>query len=333
MSGGGGNQTSTTKVTYSPQEQQARDKIAQAAEGSFDVSRAWTPYAGALPTPASASTRASWDMANNASAKIVNANNQTQNTNTDIMRNATNVGANPHLQGAMDAATRPMVEQFMAPGGALSAIRQGSVQNNTVGGSRQGIAEGMALQGLQRNVLDTRSGMASDAYYKGLEAQEGAIKNQAMLNMMHQMPSQIQGQVGAQYEGYQQNRENYMAAARDWDQNYHWKPLENFANIVYGGSNGTTQSTQSVPKTDNTGQIIGSLGTAAMMAMMMSSDVRLKSHIQRIGTHAKGFGIYLYKIFDKWQVGVLAQEVRKILPGAVHVDRNGYYVVDYGSLG
>lgn len=332
MSSGGGNQTSTTKVTYSPQEQQARDRIALGAESAFNSTSGWTPYGGAKPVGPSKDTYGGWGDTLGAADLIKNQNQTTQQANNWAMNNAAMAETNPYLRSAMDAATRPMVDKFMAPGGALSAIRNGAVESGGMGGSRQGIAEGIAIKGLNQSVLDTRSRMASDGYYKGLEAQEAAIKNQTMLNMMHQMPGQLKGQVGAQWEGYAQNSENYNAAARDWDRNYQWKPLENFANVIYGGSNGTTQTTQSVPKTDNTGQIVGALGTAAMMAMMMNSDVRLKSHIQRIGTHVKGFGIYLYKIFDKWQIGVLAQEVQKTMPEVVHVDKKGFLMVDYGAL-
>lgn len=91
------------------------------------------------------------------------------------------------------------------------------------------------------------------------------------------------------------------------------KPFENIT-TVKGGSSG----------------IAGSLISAG--ASIYSSDQRLKSFITKIGQHISGFGIYIYKIFGQWEVGVLAQEVMLIKPQAVSVAPNGYYMVDYSKL-
>lgn len=270
-SGGGQQQQSSTKVVYSPAEQAARDQIAVDAKQIFQNSMASNngQYTGAKPVGPSDMTRDAWNTDYWAANTMGSANTKAQNANDFQMKDALYADANPYMQSHMDAATRPMIDQFMNAGGPMQAIRNNSVATGGYGGSRQGIAEGLAMQGLQQKVGDMRSTMSSDAYGKGLEAQTAAIKNQAMLNMMHQMPGQLQHQVGAQQEGYAQQDENYNAASRDYAKNYQWEPLQNFANVIYGGSNGTTQTSSTAPKTDHTGQIIGTLGTAAMMFMMM----------------------------------------------------------------
>jgi hypothetical protein len=63
------------------------------------------------------------------------------------------------------------------------------------------------------------------------------------------------------------------------------------------------------------------------------SDIRLKSNIQRIDTHPLGFGIYEYDIFDRREQGVLAQEVQRVLPGAVTCGPDGYLKVFYDQIG
>lgn len=64
------------------------------------------------------------------------------------------------------------------------------------------------------------------------------------------------------------------------------------------------------------------------------SDARLKTDIQRVGTHDSGFGIYEYNIFGRRERGVLAQEVLRFIPSAVLVDHaTGYLKVDYRQLG
>ena len=66
------------------------------------------------------------------------------------------------------------------------------------------------------------------------------------------------------------------------------------------------------------------------------SDVRLKEDIIPVGRLANGVGLYRfrYKGGDGTAyVGVMAQEVQTVMPGAVSRGRNGYLQVDYDRLG
>ncbi len=71
----------------------------------------------------------------------------------------------------------------------------------------------------------------------------------------------------------------------------------------------------------------GALGSAFLF-----SDCRLKSNIERIGTHPLGIGIYEYDIFGRREIGVMADEVLTVRPEAVLLHPSGYMMVDYGSL-
>jgi len=65
------------------------------------------------------------------------------------------------------------------------------------------------------------------------------------------------------------------------------------------------------------------------------SDARLKHDITLVGRRSDGLGVYAYKYLwsDAVYVGVLAQEVALIHPGAiVRDDLTGYLSVDYGVL-
>jgi len=70
----------------------------------------------------------------------------------------------------------------------------------------------------------------------------------------------------------------------------------------------------------------------AVLPYLPFSDRRLKSNITRIGTHPLGIGIYEYDIFDRHEIGVMAQEVQKVLPEAIHIHPSGFMMVDYGRL-
>jgi hypothetical protein len=77
-------------------------------------------------------------------------------------------------------------------------------------------------------------------------------------------------------------------------------------------------------------QAVGNaVGTAATAAM---SDMRLKSNIERVGTHANGVGVYEYDIDGHRERGVMAQEVLNVKPEAVIMRDDGFYMVNYGAL-
>ena len=71
------------------------------------------------------------------------------------------------------------------------------------------------------------------------------------------------------------------------------------------------------------------LGSAAISL----SDRRLKSNIERIGTHPLGIGIYEYDIFGRHERGVMAQELLPVMPEAVILTPSGYLAVRYDLIG
>lgn len=81
--------------------------------------------------------------------------------------------SNPYLQTYMSAALHPLQQQYntqIMPGIAGDAITAGGF-----GGSRQGIAEGLAAQGLQQSSGDVVARMASEGYGQGLTAMLGGV--------------------------------------------------------------------------------------------------------------------------------------------------------------
>ena len=86
----------------------------------------------------------------------------------------------------------------------------------------------------------------------------------------------------------------------------------------------------------------GSLGSAAIMGSMSNSDIRMKENIKVIGLLPNGLNIYEFEYKPEFKdgefagygkhIGVMAQEVEKIMPEAVYVDSNGYKLLDYAQL-
>ncbi len=62
------------------------------------------------------------------------------------------------------------------------------------------------------------------------------------------------------------------------------------------------------------------------------SDRRLKTDVVRVGTMPSGLPIYEYSIFDRREIGVMADEAEKLFPKAVVTGADGIKRVDYGAI-
>lgn len=80
------------------------------------------------------------------------------------------------------------------------------------------------------------------------------------------------------------------------------------------------------------GQLLGA-GIGAAGAIF--SDRRLKENVELVGAHA-GLPLYAFNYItvpDRRFVGVMADDVERVLPDAVTVDADGYKLVNYSMLG
>jgi len=76
-------------------------------------------------------------------------------------------------------------------------------------------------------------------------------------------------------------------------------------------------------------------------AIFAGSARAYKQDVDRVGTHpALGIGVYRFRYTPAlrarwgagWKIGVMADELAAVLPGAVGVDADGFTVVDYGQV-
>ncbi len=73
--------------------------------------------------------------------------------------------------------------------------------------------------------------------------------------------------------------------------------------------------------------------TTTIQPISTFSDRRLKTNIKRIGTHPLGIGIYEFDyVWGEHATGVMADEVKTVMPEAVTRHPSGYDMVDYGKL-
>lgn len=258
--GGSKPQTASTSVTYSPEETAFRNQVMQAAGKLFGTGEA-AAYPGAQPVPFSANTVAGQ---NAALAAVPGMNDTATAANAALKFSLSDVlrpESNPALQSYIQGAVRPITESYTDPGGVMGQIRTGASGAGQFGSSRQGIAEGVAAGRYANAVGDTTAKITNEAYGQGLDAMGRALALAPQTQQMLLAGPEAQAAIGHQQELYQQDVNQYNADKALWDINAPWTNLQNFANIVYGGSTPTTTSTQTGGGQSTIGRLAG--GAAA----------------------------------------------------------------------
>jgi hypothetical protein len=183
--------------------------------------------------------------------------------------------------------------------------------NSAVG---QNYGQGMQTQGTQFSQGLNKAQFQNTAQQQQL-AQDLALRAQPINEVIGLMGgSQIQLPQFQGYQGTSVAPAPTFAATQAQNQ----AAMQNYG-IQQAGNNATTQG------------LFSALGTAAMFAPKFS-DRRLKSNIVQVGTHSLGIGIYEYDIFGKRELGVMADEVAKVMPDAIVPHESGYMMVNYGKL-
>lgn len=102
-----------------------------------------------------------------------------------------------------------------------------------------------------------------------------------------------------------------------------------YQGAVYNSYNAQVQQAQQKAQSQNAmmGGLFGLAGTLG--GAYLRSDRRLKSDIRHVGTLHNGLPVYSYFIDGRHEIGLMADEVRKVKPEAVKRMQNGYDAVNY----
>lgn len=274
MGGGGGGDTTSTTVNYSPEEAARRAQVMDEASRVYGENKstiANSSYPGAKPVEFSDATKRAQQLAvqnaENAQTSIDQINKGVQYGLTGAM----DVKNNPYLQGAIEAATRPIQQQYTDAGGVMSDLRTNATQAGQTGSSRQGIAEGIAAGRMGQAMGDASASIASDAYNKGQDTFARTLMFAPQALEAGMTPVNWLSGVGAQQENLAQDKSNYAANSALWSMNAPWLGLQNLANITFGGSSPGTTSTTSSGSGERSalGQAAGAGLTAASLYQML----------------------------------------------------------------
>ena len=166
---------------------------------------------------------------------------------------------------------------------------------------------------------------AGQNFNQGLQAgQFGNTAQQQALAQAYQLRGQPINEISALMSGSQIQNPQFQGYQGG---NVAPAPIAN-ATAQQGAWNQGLWNSQAA-QADNANKGLFSLGSAALTAF---SDRRLKSNIVQIGTHPLGIGVYEYDIFGHRERGVMADEVERVMPGAVVTHQSGFKMVRYALL-
>ena len=106
---------------------------------------------------------------------------------------------NPYVGAMIEAAQQDLVQDFQR--NVIPSIADASQRVGGYGGSRQGVAQGIASEGLLESLADVETRLLSNAYGQALNQQQAAWNAAPTMLNMGFMPSQTQQQVGGSYRG------------------------------------------------------------------------------------------------------------------------------------
>ena len=232
------------------------------------------------------------------------------------------------------------------------------------GGSRQGIVEGLTnqaalmaagqtagqlasqgfTQAAQLAAQDVAARQAQAAQLAGLGAQQQAIRSQQAQQLLtaggaedalRQAQAQQLMQVGGIEQGLQQQQLDLAYQDFLRQQGY---PLQQLGILQAGLGQFPAQNEQVTTQRMSPGQQIGQgVSTLASLAYLFSSDKRMKENIDRMDSPLSQIGKlagydYNYKGDDQRTGGVMAQDVRRVMPDAVAQGDNGMMAVNYPKV-
>ena len=177
----------------------------------------------------------------------------------EALQGALDVRSNPYLRQYVQAATQPVMDQLRQS--VLPGIRGRAVMAGGYGGSRQGIAEGLAAQGALDAVGNLSARMYSDAYARGLRAMQGALQLAPAVQKMGAFPATLQSTIGETRREMNQAKIDAEKARWDFQQNAAWDALRRYREAVQGDYGGVQSSKSG-------GGVAGALGGALVGAKL-----------------------------------------------------------------
>lgn len=147
----------------------------------------------------------------------------------------------------------------------LPSIGQGFQGAGQFGGSRQGIAEGIAASDLNQQVANSTAGFYAQGAQQAQQAQQFGLSNLGSLLGQAQSPASQQFNIGSQFQGMDQAQLTDKFQRDLAMQQLPYQELQAFKGLIGGDYGGTTTST--TPTAGLGGSLLGAAGTIGGMAL------------------------------------------------------------------
>lgn len=315
--GGGGGSSQKTEI---PKE--LRPLATQFANKAMQIgNNAYTPFTGQRFAPLAGDQTSAMSMIRNRALggdPVMNQANQT------MMQTLQGGQTNPYLNSMVDQAQQSVARNynmFTKPQTESAMVNSGSFGNS-------GLLQMQQEQ--QRQASEQMGNIATQMYGQAYD-QDRARQMQALGmaptygNQAYQDAAQLLNSGALQQANKQQGLDfNYQQFAEAREQPY--KNLQAMG-LPFGSNMGSTTKTS---------QGMGGADWAALAgtaAMLFFSDRRMKEDVKKVGTTDDGLPIYTYKYKSggPTQMGVMAQDLQKKKPDAVH-NVGGLLAVDYSKV-
>lgn len=175
--------------------------------------------------------------------------------------------ANPYFQSTLNSAVRPIREQLLEQ--VLPSIRNQSLVAGTYGGSRQGIAEGLATKGAINAAQDTTANLSSQEYNNAQNRAMSTLNFLPTLQSLITAPGQVLSGVGETQRGLAQAQLDEQAQKYEYEQQLPYQKLAEFANYIRSPYGSTATSTVHGPEASTGSQIAGAaLSLPALISLV-----------------------------------------------------------------
>lgn len=178
---------------------------------------------------------------------------------------------NPNLRGAIDAAIRPVQQNLTEK--ELPQIRDAATMAGGFGGSRQGIAEGLATGRANMNELDAASKIAQSQYQTNVDAQGKAIAGANQVAQGLTIPGATTSAVGDVQQAQQQAQLNSLLSNWNYDQMAPFLQSQQIMSLMAGLPGGSTTSTANTPQANPWMQSLGGAASGAALGSMIMPGI------------------------------------------------------------
>jgi hypothetical protein len=258
---------------------------------------------------------------------------QNRQLQTQLSNQGFKLGSEGYKRGLDELAQRQAAERYNAYDTAGNEAQR--MYGSQMGARQQGISEAMSQGNFNNQALGQAQGLDINAM-NAMNAAQGQQfgLNQSYANQQNTLRQQALAEQ-AQRRGMSLNEMNALMSGQQV--NMPNMPQFNTAGIsqtpnLMGAMQNTYQANLDASNAKNAGISNALSGATSLGSAFAFSDIRLKSNIQRVGTHSVGVGVYEYDIFGHRERGVIAQELQRVRPDLVRQHDSGYLTVNYGAL-